>query len=204
MLKREEKKQMILNAATECFSKNGYDKTTLDEIGHKVSLNKATLYYYYSSKDDLFCDVIYAEAHRFRELVRVGITEKRGIENKIVFLLFERTKFYQHLSLLHDIIVEQGRKIEPIFISLRDSIYKEERNLLVTIIKEAMELGEIRYSDASRVADVFLKMANSMAVESNQTVMMNDDKVFDSSADPILDDIRFTTRLIVSGISARA
>ena len=49
MLKKEEKKQMILKAAAECFSKNGYDKTTLDEIGHKVSLNKATLYYYYSS-----------------------------------------------------------------------------------------------------------------------------------------------------------
>ncbi|MFN0188802.1 MAG: TetR/AcrR family transcriptional regulator [Bacteroidia bacterium] len=203
MQKREEKKQLILSAATECFSKNGYDKTTLDEIGHKVSLNKATLYYYYSSKDDLFCDVIYAEAHRFRELVRVGITEKKGIENKIVFLLFERTKFYQHLSLLHDIIVEQGRKIEPIFISLRDSIYNEERNLLVNIIREAMDLGEIQYSDASRVADVFLKMANGMAVESHKAVVMSDDK-FDSSKDPILDDIRFTTKLIVSGISARA
>ena len=122
---------------------------------------------------------------------------------KIVFLLFERTKFYQHLSLLHDIIVEQGRKIEPIFISLRDSIYKEERNLLVNIIKDAMEQGEIRFSDASRVADVFLKMANSMAVESHQAVMMSDDK-FDSSKDPVLDDIRFTTKLIVSGISTRA
>lgn len=204
MIKKEEKRQKILNAATECFSKNGYDKTTLDEIGHKVSLNKATLYYYYSSKDDLFCDVIYAEAHRFRELVRVGISEKRGVESKIVFLLFERTKFYQHLSLLHDIIVEQGRKIEPIFISLRDSIYKEERNLLVNIIKEAMDQGEIQYSDASRVADVFLKMANSMAVDSYQLGLMGDNKVFDSSIDPVLDDIRFTTRLIVSGISARA
>ena len=202
MLRREEKKQMILKAAAECFSKNGYDKTTLDEIGHKVSLNKATLYYYYSSKDDLFCDVIYAEAHRFRELVRVGITEKKGIENKIVFLLFERTKFYQHLSLLHYIIVEQGRKIEPIFISLRDSIYNEERNLIINIIKEAMDQGEIRYSDASRVADVFLKMANSVAVESHHAVMMSDDK-FDSAKESIMDDIRFTTKLIFSGISAR-
>ena len=70
MIKREEKKQMILHAATECFSQLGYDKTTLDDIGGKVKLNKASLYYYYNSKEDLFCDVIYAEAQRFREEIR--------------------------------------------------------------------------------------------------------------------------------------
>lgn len=204
MQKREEKKQLILHAATECFSQNGYDKTTLDDIGNKVSLNKATLYYYYNSKDDLFCDVIYSEAHRFRELVRVGVNEKKGLEDKIIFLLFERTKFYQHLGHLHDIIVEQGRKIEPIFISLRDSIYKEERNLLINILKESMDIGEIRYSDASRLADVFLKMANN---KPNQSQLVGEAEIQLTNAiqqESILDDIRFTTKLIVSGISARA
>lgn len=204
MQKREEKKQLILHAATECFSQNGYDKTTLDDIGNKVSLNKATLYYYYNSKDDLFCDVIYSEAHRFRELVRVGVNEKKGLEEKIIFLLFERTKFYQHLGHLHDIIVEQERKIEPIFISLRDGIYKEERNLLINILKESMDNGEIRYSDVSRLADVFLKMANN---KPNQSQLIDDTGFTITGGvqkDPVLEDIRFTTKLIVSGISTRA
>ncbi|MBL0095706.1 MAG: helix-turn-helix transcriptional regulator [Bacteroidetes bacterium] len=42
MVKRLEKKKLILNAAMDCFSQMGYDKTTLDEIGGKVNLNKAS------------------------------------------------------------------------------------------------------------------------------------------------------------------
>lgn len=204
MQKREEKKQLILSAATECFSQNGYDKTTLDDIGSKVSLNKATLYYYYSSKDDLFCDVIYSEAQHFRELVRVGINTKKGIEEKIVFLLIERTKFYKRLGYLRDLIVSQGRKIEPIFISLRESIYKEERNLMIGIIQESMELGEIRYSDTNRLADVFLRITNMDVSNRQEDVSISPSgwKVGHPEAD--LEDIRFTTRLIVSGISPRA
>jgi AcrR family transcriptional regulator len=202
MQKREEKKQMILNAATECFSQNGYERTTLDDIGNKVSLNKATLYYYYNSKDDLFCDVIYSEAYRFRELVRIGVNQKSGLENKISFLLYERAKFYQQLRQLHDIIVEQGRKIEPIFISLRESIYKEESILLINILKESMEAGEIRYSDAGRLADVFLKISDSNYYHS-QIGQSENKLVSGVQQDSILDDIRFTTRLIVSGMSAR-
>ena len=147
--------------------------------------------------------MIYSEAHRFRELVRVGVNEKKGLEEKIIFLLFERTKFYQHMGHLHDIIVEQGRKIEPIFISLRESIYKEERNLLINILKESMENGEIRFSDASRLADVFLKVSDNKPNQS-QHIGHTDTKLMNGTReDSILEDIRFTTRLIISGISAR-
>ncbi|MBK7966407.1 MAG: hypothetical protein IPK10_14740 [Bacteroidetes bacterium] len=104
---------------------------------------------------------------------------------------------------LHDIIVEQGRKIEPIFISLRESIYKEERNLLINILKESMENGEIRFSDASRLADVFLKVSDNKPNQS-QHISHTDTKLMNGTReDSILEDIRFTTRLIISGISAR-
>jgi len=201
MQKREEKKQLILNAATECFSQNGYEKTTLDDIGGKVRLNKATLYYYYNSKDDLFCDVIYSEAQRFRELVRTGTKMRNGIEEKIVFLLYERVKFYEQLGHLQEITLSHGKKIEPIFLTLQQSIFQEERNLLISLLKDAMEKNEVRTSEPGRLADVFLKVSS---IETVSKVNGNEKHTFEQNAhhqDPLLEDIRFTTRLILSGMS---
>ena len=52
------KKQEILKAASECFARFGYEKTTLDDIGKMVGLNKASLYYYYKNKEDIFAEVV--------------------------------------------------------------------------------------------------------------------------------------------------
>ncbi len=127
MIKREEKKQMILHAATECFSQLGYDKTTLDDIGGKVKLNKASLYYYYNSKEDLFCDVIYAEAQRFREEIRNKTRALRSAEEKVIFFLTERSRFYKRLKHLQEITMNMMKKIEPIFYTLQQGIQQEEK-----------------------------------------------------------------------------
>ena len=78
-----------------------------------------------------------------------------------------------------------------------------ERNLLINILRESMDNGEIRYSDASRLADVFLKMANGkprLNPLNNQEEVKSINGVLQ---DPVLEDIRFTTRLLVSGINSR-
>ena len=54
------KRKQILSAATEFFAKFGYKKTTLDDIGKKVGLNRASLYYYFKSKEDLYMNVTLA------------------------------------------------------------------------------------------------------------------------------------------------
>ena len=41
---KKDKRQMILEAAGECFDRFGYNKTTLKDIGERVGLNKASIY----------------------------------------------------------------------------------------------------------------------------------------------------------------
>jgi TetR/AcrR family transcriptional regulator, repressor for uid operon len=51
---REEIKGRILQSAIECFSKNGFDRTRMDEISLSAEVSKGTLYNYFNSKEDLF------------------------------------------------------------------------------------------------------------------------------------------------------
>src|SRR5665648_1234964 len=66
-IKRDAVRENILKIAQEIFSKYGYKKTTLDDIANAVRKGKSSLYYYFSSKEDLFQEVIQKEADILRE-----------------------------------------------------------------------------------------------------------------------------------------
>ena len=55
---RELRKQKILDGALKVFKVHGIEKTTMDEVAHESGFGKATLYYYYPSKDEVFIDIM--------------------------------------------------------------------------------------------------------------------------------------------------
>ncbi|ADB34651.1 transcriptional regulator, TetR family [Kribbella flavida DSM 17836] len=56
--KSRDTKGDIHRAALELFSSQGYEKTSLREIAEQVGITKASLYYHYSSKQDLLKAII--------------------------------------------------------------------------------------------------------------------------------------------------
>ena len=50
-------KKIIFDSAIKIFSELGYRGATMDEIASNAGLAKGTLYYHYSSKDDIVCDM---------------------------------------------------------------------------------------------------------------------------------------------------
>lgn len=51
---KEEIRGKIIQSAIECFSKNGFDKTKMDDVALSAELSKGTLYNYFENKEDLF------------------------------------------------------------------------------------------------------------------------------------------------------
>ena len=46
-------KERIINAATQLFSQKGYDATRVNDIANTANVNKALIYYYFKSKEDI-------------------------------------------------------------------------------------------------------------------------------------------------------
>jgi AcrR family transcriptional regulator len=61
----------ILDAAEEVFAEKGFDGSRVDEIALKAGVNKALLYYYFDSKDDLL-----------KALIQKNITETGEVLEK--------------------------------------------------------------------------------------------------------------------------
>lgn len=52
-----ERRQLILNAAAELFSEQGYDRSSIRDIARKVGLLPGSVYHYFPSKDELYLAV---------------------------------------------------------------------------------------------------------------------------------------------------
>ena len=63
-------KAEIHRAALELFSSKGYEKTSLREIAERVGITKASLYYHYSSKQDLLRAIVGTFFDEMHEVIR--------------------------------------------------------------------------------------------------------------------------------------
>ena len=55
---RENRKEQILKGALLVFKQNGIEKSTMDEIAKQSDFGKASLYYYFSSKEEIFIELL--------------------------------------------------------------------------------------------------------------------------------------------------
>jgi len=55
---REFRKEQILKGALKVFKKQGIEKSTMDEIAKQSDFGKASLYYYFSSKEEIFVELL--------------------------------------------------------------------------------------------------------------------------------------------------
>src|SRR5438067_90451 len=66
----------LLSAATKLFARNGFDRTSVQEIVAAAGVTKGAMYHYFDSKDDLLSEV-YGRVLRLQteQLEKVAVTE---------------------------------------------------------------------------------------------------------------------------------
>ncbi|GHO46900.1 TetR family transcriptional regulator [Ktedonospora formicarum] len=69
-MKREARAQHILDAALNLILRNGYDKTTIEDIAREAGVGKGTLYLHWTTRETLFSDLILREKIAMAEDIR--------------------------------------------------------------------------------------------------------------------------------------
>lgn len=65
-----ERKSQIIKAAAKRFARHGLTKTTLDEVARDIRIGKATIYHYFTSKDDLYFATLKWECENYIEQIK--------------------------------------------------------------------------------------------------------------------------------------
>lgn len=159
-MKATEKRQRILDAAKTCFTQFGFEKTTLEDIGKKLGLNKSSLYYYFKNKEEIFTAVIVRQAESIVEDLQKEFSSRDQPEEKIQVYMKKRLQYYRKVLGLHQLDAESLRQIQPGFHDLYSTLIQRE---ILFIARELKRMDDqLTTSMAERIAELILSSADAL------------------------------------------
>jgi len=193
-----DKKIEILNAARECFARFGYDKTTLDDIGNLVGLNKASLYYYYKNKEAIFGEVILLEMENAMQMLCAKIETIPGCREKILAYIREKLRYMQNLLNVHNLSMEMFRKVQPALAHIFHQVRTKEITFINDVLLGGVERNELMPSDTKRIARTILTVMDAIKMEAFQGTDARFVEKIDMTA--VEEEIVFAVSLILDGL----
>jgi len=194
------KRTQIISAAKICFAQFGYDKTTLDDIGKRMGLNKSSLYYYFKNKEEIFTAVVLEEADNIVEELQSEIESKVSPEERIQFYMRKRLGYYKKILSLHQLSAESLRQIQPGFHQLYSNILLRE----ITFIQKQILLidNNIPEAQAKKIAELIIISADG--IKHDEILYNNPDIFKEPDYLRIETNIEFLISLVLQGVRSNS
>ncbi|MBN1498636.1 MAG: TetR/AcrR family transcriptional regulator [Spirochaetes bacterium] len=161
-MEQTERKNEILAAAKDCFSRFGYEKTTLDDIGKIVGLNKASLYHYYKNKEAIFKELIYLQAEDFIVSLTSKMKTMPTCDEKIIFYLLSRFTYFKNTIDINKLSDESTQKFASLFRELILFFRTKEVSFLKTILDDHCRGNLSDGSDTGKIADMLITVSDGI------------------------------------------
>jgi AcrR family transcriptional regulator len=152
----ESKKAQILEAACVIFSKFGFKKTTLEDIADEAGLGKASIYYYYESKDSIFSAVIAKESESLLDILGNEVSSRKTAKGKIEAFIKARYEHFRGLKNLYRISTAMVKELLPLAQKVRKEYQERELVMMVEILENGIAEGELNLYDPKIVALVIM------------------------------------------------
>ena len=91
------KKDLIITKGTQIIAESGMEGFSLSLLASAVGINKATLYSYYKSKDDIFSDIIATGHHNF---MKMGFSI--SLKGKVEEVLLDASEHWMRIFLSNE------------------------------------------------------------------------------------------------------
>lgn len=154
------KRQQILDAAYEVFSRKGYNRATVDEIIALADTGKGTVYNYFVNKEQLFYTLIQERNHPFEKaLIKVAESENPTM-GKLETMVKMFLQFYLENADLYRVLMHEIRGLSSDVLStvkpeLREK-YREDFTrsigMLGKVFKEGVDQGLFRDIDTNKAS----------------------------------------------------
>jgi TetR/AcrR family transcriptional regulator, repressor for uid operon len=159
-------KEKIVDAALATFSKNGYDRTRMDDIAEAANVSKGTLYLYFKNKEELFFAISERNIRELKEQLSTLLTKSED-------LIASAENFYENFrsntsgtnmeKVFFEIIAESSRNLK-----LRRMLYEQRIKMLdvvTTYLDLQQEKGLIRKnSNTKTIASGLISLYNGLSL----------------------------------------
>ncbi|WP_019931035.1 TetR/AcrR family transcriptional regulator [Nocardia sp. BMG111209] len=162
-LPAQSRRAQIMQVATDLFAVGAYEDTSMEAIAEKVGIRKASLYYYFTSKDDLLAQMhserVESIVTAHRDLVTAGALDPPALLLTMMTDLVSLVANHpRHLRLFFERVrelPEEGRER----ISEQSNQY---RRMLAEVLDRGVADGAFAITDTNLTALAILGMCDSV------------------------------------------
>lgn len=144
-------KRKIFETSMKLFAEKGYDATSIEDITESVGVAKGTLYYHFTSKEEIFDFLIEEGIKLLQNSVDIKTAKYSNYLDKIKAIVLIQIKIVNKYENLINIILTQlwgkekrNQKCQKLIYNYIDKIEQ--------IVKEGIKKGQIKDGDAKIIA----------------------------------------------------
>jgi TetR/AcrR family transcriptional repressor of mexJK operon len=158
----QDKEELILQAAQHRFALYGYSKVTMDEIAEDIGMGKASLYYYFPTKEIIFRSVVQHEQEEFLSHLQTVIEDKLSAGQKLLEYVRLRIKLTEQLNNLTHFHKREWSEIRPSMKDLFTDFIQKENHQVVQILQEGKKSNEFQIDHPQKMAAMILHILQGL------------------------------------------
>jgi AcrR family transcriptional regulator len=152
----------IINAAQELFRSYGFAKTTMTDIAKRLSISKASLYYYFKDKDEIFKALAEKEQLQFVGEIDKIKNNSALAKEKLLEYSIKRLELLQRLLTLSSLTQDSYAAVKPLFTSVLLDFRFIEMNLVKEILQKGISENEFMEMNIDENAELFLDVLRGL------------------------------------------
>jgi len=192
------KEEAIIKAARRRFAHYGYSKVTMDEIAGDVEMGKASLYYYFPTKENLFQEVIVQEQEEFADEIEKILQNENCAEDKLVQYVDQRLKYFQKLFNLGALSFYSFIEKKSLFKQYYKDFEERELQLLDKIFEEGKKKNEFKKDIDGKITRTLLHILQGLRLRTLKS--MTGQQLDSKSYKELKDEMLMTVKIFLQGI----
>ena len=144
-------KRKIFETSMELFATKGYDATSIEEITSVVGVAKGTLYYHFSSKEEIFNFLVEEGMKLLKNSIEIKTQKVDNYIDKLKAIILIQIKVIVKYENIITILLSQIWGKEPRNVRCKEYVF-EYIKTIEKIVKEGIEKGEILDGDPEIIA----------------------------------------------------
>lgn len=175
--KQQPTEAIILKAATRLFLEDGYQNVSIDDVAEMCNVTKATVYYYYDSKADLFTETMVQLMKRIREKMLTFLQEDLPLRDRLLNVTKAHLKATVDIDM--DGFIREAKN--TVTAEQTKKMHEAEREMNKAIEKafvDAMVKGEIREINPTFATQAYLSLlkVGNYKTEENHSIFQSFDE----------------------------
>ncbi|MEM7007744.1 MAG: TetR/AcrR family transcriptional regulator [Thermodesulfobacteriota bacterium] len=156
------RKDEIMKAAANLFSKKTYHDVTMDEIAEEVGVAKGTIYLYFDSKENLYLEILEHTHQTIESILEKEIAKHHPAPEKLKNILALIFQFYfQNMDVLRILTRDETRLIQEHF-EFTERWRHRRIKLYRKILEKGIKEGSFRPANTELMALIIFGLVGSV------------------------------------------